>query len=441
MAILIFGHRDYGRVEAHGGEYAATRFFHVYFVPLVPTSSRWIVGHTADGTLGHPIAMHGKSVAAAYLRVGGPVLAVGTLGAGAELGSVGLMIASAIPAALSAWSWTWRTLRPGAAHRRSDFNGAAFGTRCEARHMFPPLRAELKQRLDAEWIARKPNKSPNDVGVHGAADAAEAVIAYGLLRLAAVQRGKAGAEEDAGADQILAGRLEPTPFGDSPYRVAAPVAPDAPPHETLGASPAPVGAFVAVRGADAPARGVARSRTDRNRAYNQRLGLILLTLCGLGGLALFIASFAPPVELSRADLMARASIGHDDVRITCDALAQVWEIGDERGEVVHRISLCVLGAQALPVKVGPHMPDIEVPIVVHGVLQPLPTEERWVTEGLRVAPKLEGRLVAGYVDATGASDPPSRVIGFAVALAMPLGWLLYLRSRRRARRAARAATT
>ncbi len=49
------------------------------------------------------------------------------------------------------------------------------------------------------------------------------MLAYGLLRLAAVQRGRDGAAEDASADQILAGTMEPVTVGDGPYRTAPPI--------------------------------------------------------------------------------------------------------------------------------------------------------------------------------------------------------------------------
>ncbi len=82
VAVIIYGLRDYGRVDAHAGEYAQTRFFHIGFAPLVPTGSTWVTGPRANGTNAHGIKLHARSVVAAYLRGCGPLIAVGSLIAG-----------------------------------------------------------------------------------------------------------------------------------------------------------------------------------------------------------------------------------------------------------------------------------------------------------------------------------------------------------------------
>src|SRR5258705_7313002 len=72
VSVIIYGVRPYGTVEAHGGEHAETHFFHIWFVPLIPTSSHWITQRTHEGSRGYSIDMHAKSVLAGYLRVWGP---------------------------------------------------------------------------------------------------------------------------------------------------------------------------------------------------------------------------------------------------------------------------------------------------------------------------------------------------------------------------------
>jgi hypothetical protein len=43
MSVVVypFGLGSYGRVAAHGGEYAHTQFFQVGYLPVVPLGSTW----------------------------------------------------------------------------------------------------------------------------------------------------------------------------------------------------------------------------------------------------------------------------------------------------------------------------------------------------------------------------------------------------------------
>jgi hypothetical protein len=218
VPVIIYGVRDYGRVDAHAGEFAQTRFFHVWFAPLFPVGSSWVTGPRPDGTNAHGIKLHAKSIAAAYLRIWAPIIGVGCLSAGLGKLHIAPLVAAVVLFALSALSWTWRNLRGTTAIRRSDFNFVAYGTRCEPHRMFESQRILAKRDLDQRWTERTPKHNPNEVAQHGAADAAEAVLAYGLLRLASIERGSSGASDGRDADRILAGEHEAPVTTEGPYR-------------------------------------------------------------------------------------------------------------------------------------------------------------------------------------------------------------------------------
>lgn len=208
--IVIYGHRAYGQVETHDdGEYAQTSFAHIYYMPLFPTRSMWIT-KPGPAAMGFPIKVHGKSVGLTYLRMWGPVAALGCLAAGGFV-----MIGGAAFAALTGWAWHTRKARPS---RTSDFNRAAFGTRCDPSRMPASLRAQLKAALDRRWAALGLGKPPEDSAQYGASSLDEAATAYGLLRLAAIERGDKAAE--AAAARLCAGEYEKA-LGDGPYRQEA----------------------------------------------------------------------------------------------------------------------------------------------------------------------------------------------------------------------------
>jgi len=436
VPVIIYGVRNYGRVEDHGGEYATTQFFHLWFAPLIPTGSSWITGAAPSGEVGHSIKLHWKSVAAGYLRVWGAVAAVANAIAGMQTAHLGHFIVAAIAGALCAWSWSWRRLRTDAARRRSDFNFVAFGTRCEPRRMNPELRGIAKRDLDRRWDARKPDLTPNDVAKHGARDPGEAVIAYGLLRLGAVERGKPGASEDADADRILDGAHVPTDTGDGPYRATPAATADVPTAATLGD-------LVAARRAEQVAANpviVATpadvAKVANKRVRNQRLGLACLTLLGVGGIAMFASGTRDTVEPTISELRSSKPPVGRSVRITCDAVhGPIWQETDNRDNVTSQIAMCELGNYLLPVRLDD---DEAIPsTMITGKLIWIGGREIWVKDGLKKEPDLDNRSLEVYVDSKrGNDDRIAAYIGLLFTLATPVAWVLYFRSRRRAKRAA-----
>ena len=82
--MIVYGTRHYGKVDrlgldAKGGPHVATRFAHIYFLPLIPLGSTLVVAESGNGVEGLKLSLSGKSVLFAYLRNWG-LLLVGVLG-------------------------------------------------------------------------------------------------------------------------------------------------------------------------------------------------------------------------------------------------------------------------------------------------------------------------------------------------------------------------
>lgn len=444
MSVIIYGVREYGRVDAHAGEHAETRFFHIWFAPIVPVGAQWV---TPTGT--HSIKPSLKSIAAAYLRVWGVIATIGLVSAGLQqlgkesLAGTGMLIAAACLGALVVWSWTWRNLRGAAALRRSDFNYVAFGARCEPARRFAADRAELKRALDRRWNERAPAQSPNEIASHGAADAGEAVLAYGLLRLSSIDRGKAGASDGADADRILEGKHTSPSIEDGPYRAGG-----SPPS---AANTSGLAELVSQRAAQT-ANVVAAAAPDRmwelrrakRRSRLQFAGLVVMTLMAFGGAAMFFASLQPTLEVTLRDLRSANPPKTRVVHVACDAVEEAfWEEYDSKGKVTSQMAMCKIGRYFVPVK----FPGDQVPaeLVVTGKLYDVPTRtsrvDNWHRELARVAPELEAQTTDVWIDATRSSDWAMGAFGLAIVLATPVLWILWFRARRRRKAAERAMTT
>jgi hypothetical protein len=220
--IVIYGTRFYGQVDAHEGQRQLTRFFHIYYVPLIPVGTMWVTRQTERGYNGHPVRMSGRSVVAGYARVWGPVAAVGAI----ATGSVGGAIAAVGCAALAAWSWTWRSIRSAREQKRSDFHLLAFGTRCDPLNMDDQLAQTLQGQIAQRWAEVAEGSSPEDVARLGAATPAQAVLAYASLRLAARLAPAAHARDARTASDRILDAIKDTPVLEGgPYRSAQPQLP------------------------------------------------------------------------------------------------------------------------------------------------------------------------------------------------------------------------
>lgn len=69
--IIVLGSGLYGDVDAIPGiGNVATNFGHLYYLPLIPTGSHFILEQTSDGWRGVPIGWSMKSILMAWLRLG-----------------------------------------------------------------------------------------------------------------------------------------------------------------------------------------------------------------------------------------------------------------------------------------------------------------------------------------------------------------------------------
>lgn len=322
--IIIYGHRAFGRVDAHGGEHAQTSFAHIYYMPLFPTSSFWVTQDLGSAARGFTIKPSGKSIVAAYLRSWAPLAALVAFGSSGG-SALGVIVTLAF-VGLCGWAWSLRSLRGATALRRSDFNLLAFHTRCDPARLETDTRRSMKAMLDARWTALGATRPPDDVAKYGAKSVDEAAVAYGLLRLAAIDK-RAGA--DAAAERIFNGVHEPLPVGDGPYR---------------GDDQAPASGLldqVAAHAAAAtPAPVVAGPWWNRKR---KAVLAGVLGLAALGGVLEETPSLGGVHAMTAADL-AVARTSDRFVGVRCDTI-EVFGAFDN-GDPVHA---CMVGDKMLPV--------------------------------------------------------------------------------------------
>ncbi|RKH35961.1 hypothetical protein D7X12_33515 [Corallococcus sicarius] len=117
--MVIFGSRLYGKVdEVPGLGFVATKFGHLYYVPLIPTEGWLVVAEEGDGWRGQAIPVSGKSVLVAWARaaflIGGIIsLLTGLIslsnienGAATVLGVVAVLCIAGL---ITSYRWTWVT--------------------------------------------------------------------------------------------------------------------------------------------------------------------------------------------------------------------------------------------------------------------------------------------------------------------------------------------
>jgi hypothetical protein len=200
MVPIIFGIRYFGAVLGCQGQYVATRFFHLYYLPLIPLGSMWVTGEeepeqegwlktTEKVTLGVPLSLHLLSVLTGYVRAWSLVLAAVCFGR--EDTPWGWLLLSAFLA-----SWTWRAVGGQKARRRRLF-GAATGLFC-APELLPPEQASgLLGRLMTEWRKRYGSGAPE--ALEGPVELATLPLHYAVLRLTARVHGSERASQQAEA--------------------------------------------------------------------------------------------------------------------------------------------------------------------------------------------------------------------------------------------------
>jgi len=70
--VIVWGQRMYGRIDKLAGSYVGTRFFHIYYLPLIPLSSWLVLEEQGQGSfVGTQVPLQLRSVLAAWLRIFG----------------------------------------------------------------------------------------------------------------------------------------------------------------------------------------------------------------------------------------------------------------------------------------------------------------------------------------------------------------------------------
>ena len=220
--IVIYGTRNYGRIREHGGEYAVTRFAHIYYMPLLPVRAVWM-GQSAGGQqFAIASKMSLKSVAAGYARTWGIIAGAALLIFGAGH-AIGPRVFGAVMLLAGLGSFAWRRVRASHEIRRSDLLEAAVGVRCPPELMTRELATTLKDALDQRWAAVATDRSPSDVARFGPANPMQGAVAYSLLAVGAeLASGTVASSMRADAAKIAAQMHETSALGDGPYRGGLP---------------------------------------------------------------------------------------------------------------------------------------------------------------------------------------------------------------------------
>lgn len=190
--------RVFGKVDEYGGELVASRFWRLWFLPIIPLGSVWLSGSSDTA---QPIRWHGRSILAAYLRTWAPILWLLSF----SFDSSRAYTAAGIAVALCAWSWTWRMAHRRKAQLRADFDLVALGSQCPPRSLLPGELERLLTKKQAAFEARGGDRAIEDVARFGSDDLDELLAAYAVLRLTAARRQPAGPWNLA-AERILDGR-------------------------------------------------------------------------------------------------------------------------------------------------------------------------------------------------------------------------------------------
>jgi hypothetical protein len=182
--MFVWGTRWYGTVDRCGRQFAATRFFHMWFLPVIPLGTMWVTEDHGIGYQGHAMRWSLKSIAAAYLRSSLLVL-------------TGLIALIAVPA--GAW-WTlalpavaglgalgslrWREAR-GDAARRAELLLSTLPTACDPLRMPRSLARSLHASVERDWAEVANGRTPGDLIERGDGTPAQVAAAFALLRMTA----------------------------------------------------------------------------------------------------------------------------------------------------------------------------------------------------------------------------------------------------------------
>jgi hypothetical protein len=227
--LIVWGTKHYGRTEEVEGQFAVTRFGHVWFLPFIPLGTLWVTSHHGRELSGHGRRWSWRSLLAGYLRPWGTLYAaVGVISLAIGEGTTMLAIGGVL-GGLALATLGWRTQRKPRELRRGRFNMLTLGTACDPLAMPRDFASHLHGQAKQRWAKAAGTLTPEDVAVRGSTSAPQAAAAYVLLRMTArLEKGEVARRARSASEEILdrTGALELT---GSPYRdelPAAPVPPD-----------------------------------------------------------------------------------------------------------------------------------------------------------------------------------------------------------------------
>ena len=82
--VIVYGTRFYGKVKAAGRSFLATRFVHIWYIPLVPVGTQLVLEDNGGSYKGMAAPFSITSMLAAYLRVWGPIAVIASVAIGAS---------------------------------------------------------------------------------------------------------------------------------------------------------------------------------------------------------------------------------------------------------------------------------------------------------------------------------------------------------------------
>lgn len=422
--VIIYGRRSYGRVHAWQGEWLHTSFAHLWFMPLVPLHSTWAREQLDQSVVGFPVRLSLYSVAMAYARMWLPVAGVACLVAGGAGGAIaGLALLAG-----SAAAWLARGLRSPSAQRRSDFNLLAYGTRCDPAHMQGDFRAMHRAKLEERQRALPSPRPPDDVARFGPASLEEAAVAYGLLRLAVVERGRAASAEAEAIARLLATSHDAAAQDGGPYRDASTGDGDAD-RAAIGAIHAEAAAAAERVSAARRAGGVNRRRRVSPRA---QVVVAIGALTAAGMFVYNVPALLPARQVSAADLDAKSPPYWRYATVDCAEPDQLGVITNAKtGNPERRVFGCAVDGRELLVMTDADTTELPA--------QPRGRLERVAAAGNPVELQSVPNVATLYLSTTkNTEDEVMALVGLAgtlAALGFGVRWLV---RRRRAKIASRS---
>jgi len=201
--VLVFGERLGGRIDGHEGQYGCTRFFHILFLPLIPTAGLWVISEERDEA--HETRYNLRSIVSGYLRTWIPVLAIGQFYLG---GSPGLATFSLLALALATYGW-WN-LRGRKPRLMATMATRTLGSACPTHLLSDEVAKSKLDEAEVLWAKTISDRTLQDVARFGAESQEEAAIALTILGLRIRVKQGDVAESERLADAILEGVREPS---------------------------------------------------------------------------------------------------------------------------------------------------------------------------------------------------------------------------------------